>query len=170
MDAPHGTTQPSIAFLLAHLAGGTFALGALALACGVPLLVPAVGATAFVVLARPLAPAAAPRSVLIGHALGVGVALACLWAAGLLHTQSVLIAPIGWSRAIAVAASMGLTGALMVALGAVHPPASASTMIVSLGLLVRPEHIAALFAAAILVTAHAFVAHRLAGTRYPLWR
>ena len=129
-----------------------------------------VGASAFLVMARPLAPAAAPRSVLIGHLIGACVALACLWVAGLLHAQNALVLPLGWSRAAAVAASMGLTGALMVAFGAVHPPASATTMLVSLGLLVRPEHLAALFAATVLVTAHAFVAHRLAGTPYPLWR
>jgi CBS-domain-containing membrane protein len=58
----------------------------------------------------------------------------------------------------------------MVLLRAPHPPAGATTLIVSLGLLHTPLQLAVLMAAVILLCIQAVVINRLAGLPYPLWR
>ncbi|HEU5423887.1 MAG TPA: HPP family protein, partial [Nitrolancea sp.] len=58
---------------------------------------------------------------------------------------------------------------LMVLLRAPHPPAGATTLIVSLGILTAPHQLAILMVAVVLLTLQAFVINRLAGLPYPLW-
>jgi CBS-domain-containing membrane protein len=50
-----------------------------------------------------------------------------------------------------------------------HPPAGATTLIISLGILHTPAQIAVLMLAVVVLTAQAFVINRLAGIDYPLW-
>jgi len=50
-----------------------------------------------------------------------------------------------------------------------HPPAGATTLIVSLGILARPEQLAVLMIGVVLLLAQGFVINRLAGLDYPLW-
>jgi hypothetical protein len=57
----------------------------------------------------------------------------------------------------------------MVLLRAPHPPAAATTLIVSLGILARPEQLLLLLVAVGLLILQAFVINRLAGLPYPLW-
>jgi CBS domain-containing membrane protein len=51
-----------------------------------------------------------------------------------------------------------------------HPPAGATTLIVALGILSRPQYLAVIEVAVILLTAQAWVFNRLAGVPYPAWR
>ncbi len=74
-----------------------------------------------------------------------------------------------WPRVIAAALSLGLTVGVMVLLRAPHPPAEATTLIVSLGLLTRPWQLALLMGAVVVLTLQALVINRLAGIPYPLW-
>lgn len=57
----------------------------------------------------------------------------------------------------------------MILLRAPHPPAGATTLIVSLGILTAPWQLAVLMLAVVLLTVQAFVINRLAGIPYPLW-
>jgi CBS-domain-containing membrane protein len=50
-----------------------------------------------------------------------------------------------------------------------HPPAGATTLIVSLGIISLPKDLVIIEAAVILLTAQALVINRLAGLPYPLW-
>jgi hypothetical protein len=50
-----------------------------------------------------------------------------------------------------------------------HPPAGATTLIVSLGIIALPKDLLVIEAAVILLTLQAFVLNRLAGMPYPLW-
>jgi CBS domain-containing membrane protein len=50
-----------------------------------------------------------------------------------------------------------------------HPPAGATTLIVSLGIIAQPKDLIIIEAAVILLTVEAFVLNRLAGMPYPLW-
>ncbi len=50
-----------------------------------------------------------------------------------------------------------------------HPPAGATTLIVSLGLIYKPVHFLILEAAVFLLVAQALAINRLAGLPYPLW-
>ena len=58
----------------------------------------------------------------------------------------------------------------MVWLKVPHPPAGATTLIVSLGILREPEQLAVLMVAVVLLTVQGFVINRLAGINYPWWR
>jgi CBS domain-containing membrane protein len=74
-----------------------------------------------------------------------------------------------WPRVIAAALSLGLTAGLMVLLRSPHPPAGATTLIISLGILTKPWQLALLMEAVVLLTLYAFAINRLAGIPYPLW-
>jgi CBS-domain-containing membrane protein len=62
-----------------------------------------------------------------------------------------------------------MTGALMIRLNVPHPPAAATTLIVSLGLVTRPGYLVVLEAGVALLVLQAIIINRLAGVRYPLW-
>ena len=69
----------------------------------------------------------------------------------------------GLSRALAS------TGALMILLKAAHPPAGATTLIISLGIVTRPFHLLVIEIAVAILTLQAIAINRLAGIDYPLW-
>ena len=50
-----------------------------------------------------------------------------------------------------------------------HPPAGATTLIISLGILTKPWQLLLLLVAVVLLTLQAFAINRLAGIPYPLW-
>jgi CBS-domain-containing membrane protein len=57
----------------------------------------------------------------------------------------------------------------MILLKAAHPPAGATTLIISLGIVTKPEYLAVIEVAVLLMTVQAFVINRLAGLDYPVW-
>lgn len=65
--------------------------------------------------------------------------------------------------------SLGLTSGLMVWLRVPHPPAGATTLIVSLGILTEPVELLVLMLAVFLLVVQGYVINHLAGIRYPLW-
>jgi CBS domain-containing membrane protein len=50
-----------------------------------------------------------------------------------------------------------------------HPPAGATTLIVSLGIIWRPSELVIIEVAVLLLVAQASLINRLAGLPYPLW-
>jgi len=50
-----------------------------------------------------------------------------------------------------------------------HPPAGATTLIVSLGIISQPKELVIIEVAVILLTVQAFAINRLAGIPYPVW-
>ena len=50
-----------------------------------------------------------------------------------------------------------------------HPPAGATALIVSLGLMPDPAQLPILMAGVALLLIHAFIMNRLAGIPYPVW-
>jgi len=50
-----------------------------------------------------------------------------------------------------------------------HPPAGATTLIVSLGMLREPRQLAVLMIAVLLLVLQGFAINRLAGVDYPAW-
>jgi hypothetical protein len=64
---------------------------------------------------------------------------------------------------------VAFTGLLLRLLRAAHPPAGATTVIVSLGLLDTPEQMAALAIGVLLVAIPAGIINRLCGVPAPLW-
>lgn len=159
------------------LAGFGFASGCLsigimsaaALATGSPFIFPSLGPTAFLFFYTPTAPAATPRNTLLGHGIGVLAGYVALALTGLTAAGPALTSGVTWPRVLAAALSLGLTSALMMLLHAPHPPAGATTLIVSLGLLTQPAQLALLMVAMALLTGQAMLINRLAGIPYPWW-
>lgn len=145
-------------------------LATVALLSGQPFIFPSLGPTAFLFFYTPLAPSASPRNALMGHLIGAVAGWVSLAAFGLLHAAPALGAGVTPGRVGAAALSLGLTSGLMVLLRAPHPPAGATTLIVSLGLLRTPAQLAVLMAAVAILALQAIVINRLAGLPYPLWK
>ncbi|MGA2169726.1 MAG: HPP family protein [Terracidiphilus sp.] len=145
-------------------------LAMLALFTGSPFVFPSLGPTAYLFFFSPLAEASSPRNTILGHAIG----LICGYGAFVLTVAS--SPPFGihpgvhGPRVLAAALSLSATGALMALLRVSHPPAGATTLIVSLGIISRPKELVIIEAAVILLAAQAFAINRLAGLPYPLWR
>ena len=57
----------------------------------------------------------------------------------------------------------------MVLLDVSHPPAGATTLIVSLGIISKPRELTIIEAAVFLLVAQGLAINRLAGLPYPLW-
>jgi CBS-domain-containing membrane protein len=116
-------------------------VGVLAVATGQPAIFPSLGPTAYVLAVERRGPRTARRDVIGGHAIGVVAGLVAyhLLAPGIVVTGG--LSP-GSAESIRLAAagiaSVTLTTWGMLATDAVHPPACATTLIVSLGLLSDP--------------------------------
>lgn len=151
---------------------GCIAIGvmsAVALVTGSPFVFPSLGPTAFLHFYTPMAPAASPRNTIGGHTVGVVAAVISLAAFGLTGEGPALEDGMTLARVGAVAFSLGLTSGAMVWLRVPHPPAGATTMIISLGILTDAAHLAVLLLAVLLLTAQAFIINRAAGVPYPRW-
>lgn len=144
-------------------------LGLLAFVTRNPFVFPSLGPTAYLFFFSPLAKAASPRNAILGHAIGLicGYSALILTGASLSPFQS--HPGIYWPSIFAAALSLSATGALMVLLRASHPPAGATTLIVSLGIISKPKDLIIIEIAVLLLTAQAVAINRLAGLPYPLW-
>jgi len=144
-------------------------MSVLALITGSPFIFPSLGPTAFLFFYTPRAPSASPRNTLVGHTIGVLAGYLSLVVTGLTATGPALAVGVTWPRVIAAALSLGLTAGLMVLSRSPHPPAGATTLIISLGILTKPWQLLLLLIAVVLLTLQALAINRLAGIPYPLW-
>jgi CBS domain-containing membrane protein len=144
-------------------------MSVLALITKSPFIFPSLGPTAFLFFYTPRAPSASPRNTVVGHTIGVLAGYFSLVVTGLTAAGPALAVGVTWPRVIAAALSLGLTAGLMVLFKSPHPPAGATTLIVSLGILTKPWQLLLLMVAVVLLTLQAFAINRLAGIPYPLW-
>ena len=152
---------------------GVIAIGLMAGAAVVtdqPFVFPSLGPTAFLLFYTPLLPAASPRNTLGGHLIGASAGYLALVVFGLTDNAPALVEGVGASRVGAAALSLGLTSGAMVWTRLPHPPAGATTLIVSLGILREPEQLVVLMVAVALLVVQGYVINHLAGIPYPRWR
>ena len=145
-------------------------LSVLAVVTGVPFVFPSLGPTAYQLFFSPRAGVSAPRNTLIGHAIGLICGYGAFRLTGVPPFISVALADFDWRLVIAAAVSLAATAALMILLDASHPPAGATTLIVSLGIITRPLYLVIIEIAVFLLVVQAFCFNRLAGLHYPVWR
>lgn len=151
---------------------GLIAIGAMAFVAyvtGEPFVFPSLGPTAFLLFYTPMLPASSPRNTIGGHLIGAAAGYLSLVVFGLTDALPALAASVTGARVGAAALSLGLTSGAMVWLRVPHPPAGATTLIISLGILREPQQIAVLMVAVVLLVAQGFVINRLAGIPYPVW-
>lgn len=144
-------------------------MAAAALVTGAPLVFPSLGPTAFLLFYTPLQPGASPRNALGGHLIGALAGYLSLVLFGLVDQGPALAEGVTAARVAAAGLSLGLSSGAMVWARLPHPPAGATTLIVSLGYLTQPWQLAVLMLAVALLVGQGFVINRLAGIPYPRW-
>lgn len=142
-------------------------IGSAAMVTRQPFIFPSLGPTALMIFAHPLRREAAPRHILIGHALGGGSGYLALAVTGLLGVP--FSATISVHRVLAAAIALALTAAAMTLARAEHAPAGATTLIVSLGILPLLRDFVALMIAVTALTLVGLLINRGFKIEYPLW-
>ncbi len=149
----------------------TIALLALvAVATDSPFVFPSLGPTAYLLFISPLGESSSPRNTIIGHAIGLICGYGAYVVSGAAAMPFGIHAGIYGPRILSAALSLSATGAFMVLLKAGHPPAGATTLIVSLGIISKPKELVIIEVAVFLLVAQALVINRAAGLKYPTWR
>ena len=145
-------------------------MSAAAALTGQPLIFPSLGPTAFLLFYTPRAPTASPRNTIMGHLIGVVAGYGSLVVFGLTDHGPAFAEGVTWARVGAAALSLALTSGFMVWLLAPHPPAGATTLIISLGIMPRPSQQAFLMLAVVLLVLQGLIINRTAGIDYPMWK
>lgn len=122
------------------------------------LLAPPLGATVFNAVRAPSGRDSAPRTIVLGHTVGLlaGLASISVWSGG--EVVSALRDSFELAHAAAAGTAVALTCLAMGALRAVHPPALATTLVGALGLMTGAAAAVALFAGASAVAGGAALA------------
>jgi len=134
-----------------------------------PFVFPSLGPTAYLFFFTPLGESSSPRNAVLGHAVGLVCGYGAYVVTGSHGFGGSALRVAHWPEILAAGLSLAFTGALMVLLRVSHPPAGATTLIVSLGILAKVEYLVVIEVAVILLTMQAFLINRLAGLEYPLW-
>lgn len=145
-------------------------MSAAALVTGAPFIFPSLGPTAFLLFYSPMLAVSSPRNTLIGHGIGAASGYLALVLFGLTNSAPAIVEGVAWNRVGAAALSLGLTSGLMVWARSPHPPAGATTLIVSLGIISEPADLAVLMIAVSLLVVQGYGINHLAGIDYPRWR
>lgn len=145
-------------------------LTVLALVTRNPFVFPSLGPTAYLFFFSPLAEASTPRNAIFGHAIGLACGFFAFYVTGMHPFGQGAGGHVYFPRIVASALALSLTGAFMVLTHVNHPPAGATTMIVSLGILAKPQYLPVIETAVLLLVVQAWVINRLAGLPYPVWQ
>ena len=145
-------------------------LALLAVATGVPFVFPSLGPAAYELFFRPRSPASTPRNTLIGHFIGLVCGYAAFRMTGVPVSVAMASGGFDLRPVLASALSLSATAALMILLNASHPPAGATALIVSLGIITKPLYLVVIELAVFVLVVQAFCVHRLAMLPYPVWK
>ena len=128
-------------------------VGSIGLVARQPWVFPSLGATVLLFFDAPHSPAARPRNTLVGHLVGITVGACCMVPFHLAGLPPAPVAGLTSGRVVAGALSVAVTALVLALLRNPHPPAGASTLIVSLGIIGGAGGLAVMVAAVLLVTA-----------------
>lgn len=134
-----------------------------------PLVFPALGPTAFILFSAPFSPAAAPRSVIMGHLTGMVSGCAAWHLMTYLSGGMVSLQDGGWPLLCSASLALAVTSLLLVRLSYPHPPACASALIIALGGVTDWLALLAMAAAVVLLAFQAVCINRMVGVRVPTW-
>ncbi|WP_284987878.1 MULTISPECIES: HPP family protein [unclassified Arthrobacter] len=141
------------------------ASGAVGLALHSPWLFPSLGPTVMLFFESPQEDSSRPSNALIGHGVGLLAGTACLYGFGLQDDPSVPAAGLTPPHLLAGALSVALTTLVLTWVRKPHPPAGATTLIVSLGILTNPAQLVSMAAAIIFITILGWGLNTLLGTK-----
>jgi CBS-domain-containing membrane protein len=137
--------------------------GAVGLATKQPWLFPSLGPTVMLFFESGHEPTSRPQNALVGHLVGIGTGAVLLHAFSLDGLPPAPVGGLTTGYAVAGALSVAMTSLVLQVVRLPHPPAGASTLIVSLGILTTPTELATMAAAVVLVTVGGWGANALLG-------
>jgi CBS-domain-containing membrane protein len=123
------------------------ASGAIGLALASPWLFPSLGPTVMLFFGAPEHPTSRPVNAAVGHAVAIAAGVACLFLFGMNGKPSAPSAGLTPGYVLAGALSVALTAFVLHVLRLQHPPAGATTLIISLGVIATPIGILSMAAA-----------------------
>ena len=135
-----------------------------------PFVFPSLGPTAFLHFALPDKPPASPKNTILAHLIGVLAGSLALQVTGC-YWQPLNIRAVTPERIACAALSVAITNCAMVMFKVPHPPAAATTLIVSLGIITHPIELCVMMGAVTLITIVAFIINRIfrKDKIYPFW-
>jgi CBS-domain-containing membrane protein len=139
--------------------------GAVGLGSHLPWLFPSLGPTVMLFFESPEQPSARPVNTLVGHLTGLVMGALCLYGFSLQHTPAAPVGGLTGRYVVAAALSVALTTLVLTWLHLPHPPAGATTLIVSLGIFRTPTQLLSMVGAILLVTAAGWGLNLLLGNR-----
>jgi len=139
--------------------------GLVGLLLHLPWLFPSLGPTVMLFFESPEQKASRPVNTFVGHGVGLAAGALCLYALGLRDQPSATVGGLTPLHVLSGVLSVGLTTLVLTWLGLPHPPAGATTLIVSLGILSAPVQLASMAGAIVLVTVVGWGLNVLLGTR-----
>jgi len=172
LRGPGSSTGTKLLFSITMAAAAIGTITAAAVLTKLPLLFPPLAPSAFILFTTPLAPTAAPRSVILGHTSAVLMGLLSIIVVNMAVPGAELGDPtvMNGPRIAAIVLAMALTTNAMLLLRCSHPPAAATALLAAMGWIQDPLTTAALVASAILLCLEAVVLLRIfGGLPYPLW-
>jgi len=134
-----------------------------------PLLFPALGPSAFILFGTPLSPAAAPRSVILGHLSTMAVGFVVLHVVRSAVSGPVSMEADGWALFASASLAMAASCLLLVRLSCPHPPACASGLVIVLAGVTGWQELLFMALAVVWLTMQAVAMNRFAGLPMPLW-
>ncbi|WP_203138029.1 HPP family protein [Microbacterium sp. JZ31] len=117
-----------------------------------PWLFPSLGPTVMLFFESPASPSSRPANALVGHAVGLGAGIACFFALGLSGQPPAPVGGLTVAYVVAGVLSVAITTLVLSLLNMPHPPAGATTLIVSLGILTEPPQLLAMAGAIVLIS------------------
>jgi CBS-domain-containing membrane protein len=123
------------------------ASGAIGLALSSPWLFPSLGPTVMLIFGSPREASSRPVNAAVGHAVALVAGVACLFLFGMNGKPSAPSAGLTVGYVLGGALSVALTALVLHLLKLQHPPAGATTLIVSLGVIATPVGILSMAAA-----------------------
>jgi len=147
-------------------------VGAIAHYAKLPFIFPSLGPTAFLQFAKPAAPPSSPKNTILGHFLGILAGAFGLWVTGMYSHENVLVEGVLPLRIICAALAVAITCVGMIIFNIGHPPAGATTLIVSLGLIRTPITWCVMMASVTILTVEAWIANKILrrDVVFPYWR
>jgi CBS-domain-containing membrane protein len=141
------------------------ATGVVGLLLHQPWLFPSLGPTVMLFFESPQQRASRPLNALVGHGVGLVAGAAVLYGLGLQDDPSAPSGGLTGAYLLAGALSVALTTLVLTWAKTPHPPAGATTLIVSLGILTTPIQLASMAGAIVLITALGWGLNVLLGLR-----
>lgn len=141
------------------------ASGGIGLALKSPWLFPSLGPTVMLFFESPQLKSARPANALIGHLVGLAAGAACLYGFGLQHQAATPVGGLSLTHVAAGALSVALTTLVLTWTNKPHPPAGATTLIISLGILSTPTELLSMLGAIIFITVLGWGLNLLLGTK-----